>query len=200
VRKIRNIWVVVLAVVICFGTAWAQEEPGKKEEKRDFFVLQVKKGWTLSKIAGSFNTTYQKLAETNGIENPNLIYVGQELKIPVQGNVNVSWYGPKFHGRPMANGKKFDMNDATVVAHRFLPFGTKVRLTRLDNGKSVEVIVQDRGPYIKGRQFDLSFGAAKLLEMVDEGVVECKMEILPEKDSKNKEGADKNNIKNSAVE
>ena len=78
----------------------------------------------------------------------------------------------------MSNRKIFDMNDATVVAHKWLPFGTKVRLIRVDNNKSIVVIVQDRGPYVKGRIFDLSKGAAELLGMIDDGVTTCKVEIL----------------------
>lgn len=150
-------------------------EEKKKEEK--IIEIEIKKGWTLSKIAESFGISVERLVELNDIENLNLIYAGQKIKVEL-GNVRVSWYGPKFHGRLMANGKVFDMNDPTVVVHRLLPFGTKVRLTRLDNKKSIIVKVQDRGPYIKGRHFDISHGAAILLDMIEQGVVECKVEIL----------------------
>jgi len=78
----------------------------------------------------------------------------------------------------MANGEIFDMYDPSVCAHKWLPFGTKVRLTRVDTGQSVEVIVKDRGPYIPNRHFDLSYAAAKKLDMVKVGVVLCKVEVL----------------------
>ncbi|MBM4284436.1 MAG: septal ring lytic transglycosylase RlpA family protein [Deltaproteobacteria bacterium] len=88
----------------------------------------------------------------------------------VPGQVVVaSWYGPRHHGRLMANGQPFNMY-ADTVAHPSLPFGTKLRLTNPDNGRSVEVRVTDRGPYIKGRGIDLSYGVAQKLGMVNAGV------------------------------
>ena len=71
-----------------------------------------------------------------------------------------SWYGPGFQGNDMANGQRFDMNDITVVAHKTLPFGTRLRVTNLDNGESIVVEVQDRGPFIAGRCVDLSRAGA----------------------------------------
>ncbi len=76
----------------------------------------------------------------------------------------------------MANGKEFDMDDSSVVAHKWLPFGTKVRLTR--KGKSIVVVVQDRGPYVKDRNFDLSRASASELGIKNTGVAECQVEIL----------------------
>jgi len=80
-----------------------------------------------------------------------------------------SWYGPGFHGRTMANGRTFNQNDASVVAHKSLPFGTRLRVFNLENGLSVDVVVQDRGPYINGRCVDLSRAAAVILEMIGPG-------------------------------
>lgn len=74
-----------------------------------------------------------------------------------------SWYGPGFQGKKMANGKPFDMDDADIVAHKTYEFGTALRITNLDNGKSITAVVQDRGPFIEGRCVDLSkAGALKL--------------------------------------
>jgi len=89
-----------------------------------------------------------------------------------------SWYGPGFHGKQMANGDRFSQNDASVVAHKSLPFGTEVRVTNLDNGKSIRVVVQDRGPYIKGRCVDLSKAAAAKLGFINAGTAKVRVEVL----------------------
>jgi rare lipoprotein A len=81
-----------------------------------------------------------------------------------------SFYGKGFHGRRAANGEIFDMN-AMTAAHRSLPFGTRLQVTNMKNGRSVVVRIQDRGPYISGRVLDLSYGAARALDMVESGIV-----------------------------
>lgn len=88
-----------------------------------------------------------------------------------------SWYGPKFHGRKTASGEVYDM-DGISAAHRELPFGTRLRVTHLDNGRSVEVVVNDRGPFVDDRILDLSRGAARQLGMVAAGVADVEIEIL----------------------
>lgn len=89
----------------------------------------------------------------------------------------VSWYGPGFHGRRTANGETFDTHELTM-AHRSLEFGSQVRVTNLDNGRSVVVRVNDRGPYVRGRVADLSLAAASELGFVDDGVVKARIELL----------------------
>jgi rare lipoprotein A len=89
----------------------------------------------------------------------------------------VSWYGPGFHGRRTANGEVFDTHELTM-AHRSLPMGTNVRVTNLENGRSVVLRVNDRGPYVRGRVADLSHAAAERLGFVDEGVVPARIELL----------------------
>ena len=84
------------------------------------------------------------------------------------GRGMASWYGARFHGRPTASGEKFDMHQFTA-AHRTLPFGTVVRVRSLVNGRTVEVRINDRGPYIGKRMIDLSRAAAKALGLVDSG-------------------------------
>jgi len=86
-----------------------------------------------------------------------------------------SYYGKEFHGRKTANGETFDMN-AMTAAHRTLPFGTMVRVTNLANDQSVTVRINDRGPFIKGRIIDLSYGAAKSIDLLSIGQV--KLEVL----------------------
>ncbi|WP_337869684.1 septal ring lytic transglycosylase RlpA family protein [Meiothermus sp.] len=88
-----------------------------------------------------------------------------------------SWYGPRFHGRRTANGERFNKFHLTA-AHRTLPFGTRVRITNLQNGRSIVVRINDRGPYIRGRIIDLSYEAARRLGMHRQGVIQVKVEIL----------------------
>jgi len=88
-----------------------------------------------------------------------------------------SWYGPGFHGRRTANGERFDQNSLTA-AHKSLPFNTRVRVTALSTGKSVIVTINDRGPYIRGRDIDLSAAAAGAIGLRHRGVGKVKLEIL----------------------
>ncbi len=79
-----------------------------------------------------------------------------------------SWYGGKFHGRLTANGEVFNTHDLTA-AHKYLPFGTIVTVTNKNNGRSVQVRINDRGPFVEGRTIDLSYAAAVELDMVRTG-------------------------------
>jgi len=88
-----------------------------------------------------------------------------------------SWYGGKFHGRMTSSGEVFDTNTLTA-AHRTLPFGTVVKVTNLDNGKSVLVKINDRGPFVGGRIIDLSRAAAVRLGMIDTGVARVSLQIV----------------------
>lgn len=88
-----------------------------------------------------------------------------------------SWYGPGFHGRQTANGEKFNKNELTA-AHRTLPFGTKVRVTNLNNGLSVIVRINDRGPFVRNRVIDLSEAAAREIGMINSGVVSVLIEEI----------------------
>jgi rare lipoprotein A (peptidoglycan hydrolase) len=88
-----------------------------------------------------------------------------------------SFYGGRFHGRLTASGTRFDANGLTA-AHRSLPFGTRVRVTHLGSGRSVEVRINDRGPYVGGRIIDLSHGAAGVLGMHGQGVARVKVTVL----------------------
>lgn len=87
-----------------------------------------------------------------------------------------SWYGKKYHGRKTANGETFKMNKLTA-AHRTLPLGLTAKVTNLDNGRSVRVRINDRGPFVEGRILDLSYGAAKKLGMVEAGLARVRIEI-----------------------
>ena len=89
---------------------------------------------------------------------------------------NASWYGKKFHGRTTASGEDFDMFELTA-AHRQLPLGTYVKVTDLRNGKWIIVRINDRGPYIRGRIMDLSYGAARMLDF-HAGVEKVRLDIV----------------------
>ena len=88
-----------------------------------------------------------------------------------------SWYGGKFHGRPTANGETYDMHRKTA-AHKTLPFGTHVKVTNLLNQRHTVVRINDRGPFVKGRIIDLSYAAAKEIDLVMAGIVDVKVVAL----------------------
>lgn len=88
-----------------------------------------------------------------------------------------SWYGPNFHGKLTANGEVYDMNGITA-AHRTMPFGTILLVENQDNGKTVQVRINDRGPYAKNRIIDLSKGAAERIDMIGPGTANVKLYLL----------------------
>ncbi len=88
-----------------------------------------------------------------------------------------SWYGRKFHGKPTSSGVTYDMY-AQTAAHKTLPIPTFVRVTRLDNGRSIVVRVNDRGPFVDGRIIDLSYAAADRLGMTEEGLTPVEVKAL----------------------
>ena len=88
-----------------------------------------------------------------------------------------SYYADKYHGRKTSNGEVFNMYDLTA-AHKTLPFNTKVKVTNLSNGKSVIVRINDRGPFVKGREIDLSKAAAVKIGMIKSGTAKVSLEII----------------------
>jgi peptidoglycan lytic transglycosylase len=97
--------------------------------------------------------------------------------VPGQKEGLASWYGARHHGQPTASGEPFDMRHLTA-AHRTLPFGTRVRVTNIQNNRSVVVRVTDRGPYWPNRIIDLSHEAARALGMTKGGVVPVRLDVL----------------------
>jgi len=91
-----------------------------------------------------------------------------------------SWYGKKYHGRLTANGERYDMHKLTA-AHQTLPFDTLVEVTNLENRRTVRVRINDRGPFVKGRIIDLSYKAARELEMVERGVAKVRVVVVGRK-------------------
>lgn len=99
------------------------------------------------------------------------------LEFIPKGTMVASWYGPRFHGKKTANGEIFDQ-EALTAAHKKLRFGTLLRLVNPDNGNSVIVRINDRGPFIYGRHIDLSRAAAEELGMIHRGVKKLEVELV----------------------
>lgn len=97
------------------------------------------------------------------------------------GSGIASWYGPNFHGKLTANGERYNMNDYTA-AHKTLPFNTMVRVDNVENGKSVVVRINDRGPYIDNRIIDLSRRAAQQIDMIGSGTASVRLMVVREGD------------------
>jgi rare lipoprotein A len=94
-----------------------------------------------------------------------------------KNDVTASYYAEKFHGKRTSNGEIFNMNDLTC-AHESLPSDTILKVTNLSNGKSVQVRVNDRGPFVAGREIDLSKAAAKKIGMITSGTAKVKIQIV----------------------
>lgn len=100
-----------------------------------------------------------------------------EIDFIPSGTMVASWYGPDFHGKQTANTEIYNQL-AYTAAHKSLPFGTMLRVTNPRNGKQVIVRINDRGPYIDGRDLDLSKGAAIAVGMIEKGVIRVEVEKL----------------------
>jgi peptidoglycan lytic transglycosylase len=100
-----------------------------------------------------------------------------DLLSPSRQRGLASWYGPGFYGEATAGGTVYTGGGMTAAHPRF-PFGTRVRVTNLENGRRVVVVIDDRGPFVRGRIIDLSEAAALALGMVDAGVVRVRLKVL----------------------
>ena len=102
---------------------------------------------------------------------------GEKAEIGLKIKGEASYYGPGFHGKQTASGEIFDQEDYTC-AHKSLPFGTKLKVVRVDNGSSVVVRVNDRGPYVDGRILDLSVAAGKKIGLDKVGHAEVVATVI----------------------
>ena len=137
----RRISIVLLLIITSLvGTTFFAQSlfPGKKNQKRVVLDTIIKK-----------NTVEKEIITTDTV----IQYQGKFK--PYKKSAHASYYADKFHGRRTASGIRYDKNKLTA-AHKSLPFGTKVRVTNEANGKSVVVEVTDRGPFVRGREIDLS--------------------------------------------
>ncbi len=161
------------------GASQTQNAQGKEHWKE----YTIKPGDTFWDLAVKrFHVHVDDLMRDNGIEDPTKLRPGQRIRVqlpsyPQKQEVVASWYGKNYHGRPMANGAFFNMY-ADTIAHRDLPLGTHVELKNPKTGVSVRAVVTDRGPYIEGRDVDLSYGLARKLSLVDQGVGKLAMRVL----------------------
>ncbi|BAZ44354.1 hypothetical protein NIES4102_13620 [Chondrocystis sp. NIES-4102] len=105
------------------------------------------------------------------------IPIRQQTLIASSFQGQASWYGPGFNGQTTASGEVYNQNDLTA-AHPYLGFGTEVKVTNLNNGRSVIVRINDRGPYAAGRVIDLSAAAANSIDMIDSGVAPVSVTVL----------------------
>ncbi len=131
-------------------------------------------GWTSRERLARFAAAVVLLATVGACSSAGRPAVRPGRQV---SSVVASWYGPGYHGRHTASGEVYDMHGLTA-AHKTLPFGTRLKVTHVHNQRSVVVKINDRGPFIRGRDLDLSYGAAQALGMVDEGVSKVRVERL----------------------
>lgn len=117
------------------------------------------------------------LTEVEGQPEPVVVAARSEWDVTSMFTGQASWYGPGFHGRHTASGEVFNQN-ALTAAHRTLPFGTRVRVTNVHNGRHVVVRINDRGPFSRGRVIDLSAEAARAIGLDRAGVGPVQVEVL----------------------
>ncbi len=161
-------------------------EKGKAESNRTgerWVEYTIKEKDTLWDLAVKrYHVNVEDIIKDNSIEDPRKIRPGRKIRIrvpsyPDRMEVMASWYGQDYHGRPMANGEIYNMHGATI-AHKTLPLGTKVELENPVTGESAKAVVTDRGPYINGRDVDLSYSLAQKLSLLEKGVAPLVMRVL----------------------
>jgi len=143
------------------------------------FGLYSLSGCTSTELASSLYK--QQYRPQYKVGNPYVVEGQQYYPAEVASYVEegeASWYGPGFHGHETANGEQFDTEDMTA-AHRTLPMPSVVRVTNLENGKSVVVRVNDRGPFKRNRIIDVSKSAAKALDFHGQGTTHVRVEFMP---------------------
>jgi rare lipoprotein A len=136
-------------------------------------ILALLVGFTIVKTEVSRVT--EPVMNTNSVTAEESLVETSAISYIDKGLMTASWYGPKFHGRKTANGEIYDQM-AFTAAHKQLRFGTLLKITNPRNDKEVIVRINDRGPYIGGRQLDLSKAAALQLGMMKRGVMKVRVE------------------------
>ena len=167
---------ITLLVTLAFsGTASSADKDTAQEAKK-----------IAEKVKRKVEVSEKSEGRQDLVKDKVTVQQGQDGKPIVEQMGEASFYGPGFHGKKTATGEKFDQNKNTA-AHPTLPLGTEATVTNLDTGASVDVKINDRGPYVKGRDIDLSKGAAKELGMTKEGVAPVKIEAKVPPAEKNQE-------------
>lgn len=144
-----------------------------------FIVLAL-----ISVVGFTINSNESKNLESSAINEELALVSNSEFNSQIElleyvdrGKIVASWYGPRFHGRKTANGETFDQQ-AFTAAHKKFRFGTLLRLTNPNNERSIIVRINDRGPYIRGRELDLSKAAANELGIIERGVAKLNIEQI----------------------
>jgi len=143
----------------------------------------IKAGDTIWDLAvNHYHVNVDDVIRDNNIQDPRRIQPGDKIRIqipsyPSSQVVTASWYGEDYHGKAMANGDFYNMY-APTIAHKDLPLGTRVELENKETGVKVKAVVTDRGPFIAGRDVDLSYGLAKVLSLDEKGVGKLIMRVL----------------------
>jgi rare lipoprotein A (peptidoglycan hydrolase) len=159
------------------GQAEAEKETGQWTE------YTIKAGDTIWDLAVKrYHVNVDDVIRDNNIKDPRKIQPGDKIRIripsyPSAQEVTASWYGADYHGKAMANGDFYNMY-APTIAHKDLPLGTRVELENKETGVKVQAVVTDRGPFIAGRDIDLSYGLAKVLSLEKKGVGKLTMRVL----------------------
>jgi rare lipoprotein A len=157
-----------------------------KNESDQWIEHTIKKGDTIWGLAVKrYHVNVDDIIRDNNIKDPRKIQPGDKIRIRIspsqtdrsQQIVTASWYGADYHGKPMANGDFYNMY-ASTIAHKTLPLGTRVELENRETGVKVQAVVTDRGPFIAGRDVDLSYGLARVLSMDKKGVGKLIMRVI----------------------
>jgi len=160
-----------MLILVAFLISLVLNEQGFSEDKHATKEAE--------KIAEKVRRKAEMAEKTEGsqdrVKDEVKVRTGENGQPVVEQVGEASFYGEGFHGKKTASGERFDQNDLTA-AHPTLPLGTNATVTNLETGNSVDVKINDRGPHVKGRDIDLSKGAAEELGMTKEGVAPVKIE------------------------
>ncbi len=138
-------------------------------------ILALLVGFTIIKT--DMSETAKPVMDNSTVTEGESLVETSAISYIDKGYMTASWYGPRFHGRQTANGEIYDQM-AFTAAHKGLRFGTLLKITNPRNDQFVIVRINDRGPYIGGRQLDLSKAAAEQLGMMKRGVIKVKVDEL----------------------
>ncbi len=168
----RTVGVLLLALLVVVFTSCSTRGKGTYTYKR--YSQQPQSG-------SNEPSTYKKHSTAKGTMRPYTVrgktYFPTIVRVGERFKGIASWYGPAFHGKKTSNGERYNMYDFTA-AHKTLPMNTILKVTNLNNGKSVVVRVNDRGPFVNDRIIDLSKAAAAKIDMIGTGTASVSLEVI----------------------
>ncbi|MWV28361.1 septal ring lytic transglycosylase RlpA family protein [Aurantiacibacter rhizosphaerae] len=171
-----------LALLGATGASWAQDAQFAADSSATRVVPEAAQPAFQPSEAAHFENAFVRFAEPVEPSLPDhavditTIEPAEPTATPIGPGI-ASYYGRKFHGRPTASGERFDMN-ALTAAHKTLPFGSRVRVINPRTGASVVVRINDRGPFVRGRDIDVSRAAAEQIGIVRSGHGRVELELL----------------------